>query len=222
MIGNEEDFTASLGFEVEGRGPQPQPHRDRRVQGDDRDRGEGIPEFQGRRDHAAPRHHRDEERLERDPLARRQILREPQVSRASKSSTASAAATVSPAACSSASSNSTTRRRPSNTARPTARSPRPPPATPPWPRARKSKKRSAAAAPAWSGKTKASGGLNFRKGTLTPGDTPQGGARPSAFAKATADKPDALVRPNHFTGVRQGNRGSNSQTHHRCHRDGHG
>ena len=44
------------------------------------------------------------------------------------------------------------RRRPSNTAPPTARSPRPLPATPRWPPARKSKKSSAAAAPASSAK----------------------------------------------------------------------
>ena len=37
MIGNEEDFTASLGFEVEGADHNlPRPHRDRRLQADDR------------------------------------------------------------------------------------------------------------------------------------------------------------------------------------------
>jgi sugar/nucleoside kinase (ribokinase family) len=37
MIGNEEDFTACLGFEVEGRRREPHRHRDRQLQGDDRD-----------------------------------------------------------------------------------------------------------------------------------------------------------------------------------------
>ena len=97
-------------------------HRLARLRGQGRDRGfthietdafkamietavKGVPELQGRRHHAAPRPHRDRQRLERDPLARRQF-HESDESRTSRSSTASAAATRSPPACSSASSSS--------------------------------------------------------------------------------------------------------------------
>ena len=42
MIGNEEDFTAASGFEVEGAGRTPLADRRRRLQADDRRGGEGI------------------------------------------------------------------------------------------------------------------------------------------------------------------------------------
>jgi hypothetical protein len=54
-----------------------------------------FPNFKVAGDHAASRHHGDEERLERDSLARRQVLRKPPISGASRFSTASAAATAS-------------------------------------------------------------------------------------------------------------------------------
>ena len=140
MIGNEEDFTASLGFEVKGADHTLSTIETDAFKAMIETGGEGLPQLQGRRDHAAPRDHRHQARLERDPLARRQVPREPQVPRASRSSTASAAATRSPRACSSASCSSMTARRRSNTARPTAPSPRPPRATRRWPPARRSVK----------------------------------------------------------------------------------
>ena len=93
MIGNEEDFTASLGFEVEGVDHNISTIETRRLQGHDRNRGEGIPELQGRRHHPARRENRHRQRLVRHPLARRQIPRDPANTPTSKSSTASAAAT---------------------------------------------------------------------------------------------------------------------------------
>ena len=59
MIGNEEDFTASLGFEVEGVDDNLSDIETGRLQGDDRDRREGVPELQGRRHHPARRDDRD-------------------------------------------------------------------------------------------------------------------------------------------------------------------
>ena len=55
MIGNEEDFTACLG--LRGRGPRRAHLEDRpgELQEDDRDGRQGVPELQGRRDHAAQR-----------------------------------------------------------------------------------------------------------------------------------------------------------------------
>jgi 2-dehydro-3-deoxygluconokinase len=79
MIGNEEDFTASLGFEVEGVDHNISNHRTRCLQGDDRNRREGVPELQGRRHHPARRDHRHRQRLVRHPLARRGIPRIPQI-----------------------------------------------------------------------------------------------------------------------------------------------
>jgi hypothetical protein len=140
MIGNEEDFTASLGFEVKGADHSALSHIETEAfKAMIETAVKEFPELQGGRHHAAPGHHRHQERLERDPLARRQIPREPQVSRSSKSSTASAEATASPADSSLASSPRMTPNWRSTTVRPTARSRRPLPATRPWPRRRKSK-----------------------------------------------------------------------------------
>jgi hypothetical protein len=80
MIGNEEDFTASLGFEVKGAD-----HNISHIETDAfkamiETAVKGFPQLQGRRHHPASRHHRHDQRLERHPLARRQVLREPQVS----------------------------------------------------------------------------------------------------------------------------------------------
>ncbi len=49
MIGNEEDFTACLGFEVEGLDEHISGHRPGQLQEDDRDRREAVPQLQGRR-----------------------------------------------------------------------------------------------------------------------------------------------------------------------------
>jgi hypothetical protein len=148
MIGNEEDFTASLGFEVKGADHLKHIETDAFKAMIET----AVKEFPTSRSpppRCATSSPPPSQRLERDPLARRQVSREQAVSPSSRSSTASAAATASPRACSSASSSSTTRRRQSTTARPTARWPRRHPATPRWPPARKSRKPSAAAAPAW-------------------------------------------------------------------------
>ena len=59
MIGNEEDFTAVPRLPRRRRGRKPPAHRRDRVQADDRDRGEDVPELQGHRHHAARRDDRD-------------------------------------------------------------------------------------------------------------------------------------------------------------------
>ena len=58
MIGNEEDFTACLGFEVEGLDEHISKHRPGQLQEDDRPGGQGVPQFQGGGDDAAQRQDR--------------------------------------------------------------------------------------------------------------------------------------------------------------------
>ena len=59
VIGNEEDFTACLGLEVEGTDDEPHAARHRPVRGDDQPRRRRVPEPAGDRDHAARRTQRD-------------------------------------------------------------------------------------------------------------------------------------------------------------------
>ncbi len=97
MIGNEEDFTACLGFEVEGADEHLSridvtAFKQMIEQG-----GEGLPELQSRRHHAAHGQDRHAQRLGRDLLGGRQVLRSAEPRRTWKSSTAWAAATASPA-----------------------------------------------------------------------------------------------------------------------------
>ena len=74
MIGNEEDFTACLGFEVEG--------LDEHISAIDpanfkkmiQTAVKQFPELQGRGDHAAQREDRDVQRLVGDPLRGRRVL----------------------------------------------------------------------------------------------------------------------------------------------------
>ena len=98
MIGNEEDFTACLGLPGRRRGRKHLAHRRARLQADDRERREGISQFQSHRHHAARGQNRHPQRLGRDLLGWRQVLRGHPAARLSKSSTASAAATASPPA----------------------------------------------------------------------------------------------------------------------------
>ena len=63
MIGNEEDFTACLGFEVEGLDEHISAIDPGQLQEDDPDRGEAVPELQGGGDHAAQREDGDVQRL---------------------------------------------------------------------------------------------------------------------------------------------------------------
>ena len=96
MLGNEEDFTAALGFEVEG--------VDEHLSGLDpanfarmiEKAVAGVPELQGGGHHPAQRQDRHPQRLGRRALPRRQALRRPQTARTWRSSTAWAAATPSP------------------------------------------------------------------------------------------------------------------------------
>ena len=67
MIGNEEDFTASLGFEVEGVDENLSALRGGQVRRDDRSRRR-VPELQGHRHHDAHRAHGQHQRLGRDRL----------------------------------------------------------------------------------------------------------------------------------------------------------
>jgi 2-dehydro-3-deoxygluconokinase len=78
MIGNEEDFTASLGFEVEG-ADEKLSHIEAGAFKAMIETAVGSSPTSRSRHDAAPRDHRDPERLERHPLARRQVPREPQV-----------------------------------------------------------------------------------------------------------------------------------------------
>ncbi len=72
MIGNEEDFTASLGFEVKGAEDLKHPEIDAFKAMIETAATEF--ELQGRGHHAASRPDGHCQRLERDPLARRQVL----------------------------------------------------------------------------------------------------------------------------------------------------
>ena len=99
MIGNEEDFTASLGFEVEGVDHNISQDRDRRLQGHDREGRGRIPELQGRRHHAPQGHHRDRRTTGARSAGTTASSTRAASIRSSRSSTASAAATASPAAC---------------------------------------------------------------------------------------------------------------------------
>ena len=66
MIGNEEDFTASLGFEVEGVDEHLSAPRPRRTSSKMIEPAvKRVPELQRRRHHAAQREHRDRQRLGR-------------------------------------------------------------------------------------------------------------------------------------------------------------
>jgi hypothetical protein len=145
MIGNEEDFTASLGFEVKG--------ADHSLSKIETDAFKAMIETAVK----AFRISKWPRRRCAASSPRRRTTGAPfsgttaNFSRAGnipnwKFWTASAAATVLPAACNSVSSNSTTRKRRWNTARRTARWLRRRPATRAWPRARKWKRRSWAAA----------------------------------------------------------------------------
>ena len=69
MIGNEEDFTASLGFEVEGVDEHISAVPLDSFPGDDRAGGGRLPEFPGHRDDVARGEERDDQRLERGALA---------------------------------------------------------------------------------------------------------------------------------------------------------
>ena len=99
MIGNEEDFTACLGLEVEGADEQPQRHRHRRISVDDRaGRRRSSQTSRSSRRRCAPSRPRPSTtgarsrgRATADSSRRRRA-------RTSKSSTASAAATASPPA----------------------------------------------------------------------------------------------------------------------------
>ena len=83
MIGNEEDFTACLGFEVEGVDENLSRPRARRVRGDDRDaRPTAYPNFQVIAHDAAHRAHRDGQRLGRDRLVARDGVRQRHAPRA--------------------------------------------------------------------------------------------------------------------------------------------
>jgi len=140
MIGNEEDFTASLGFEVQGMDPNLSTLKTDAFKAMIATAVKAYPNFKvaattlrrvitaTKNDWSAILWH-DGQFFERK-----------------------AAATVLPAACNSAFSSSMIRKRPWNMARRTARWPRPRPATPPWPRAKRWKKPSAAAARACSDK----------------------------------------------------------------------
>ncbi|GMA36597.1 sugar kinase [Demequina litorisediminis] len=71
MIGNEEDFTASLGFEVPGVDEDLAEARRRGLRVDDRRGCAGVPELPRHRDHDARREVRDRERLGRVGLVAR-------------------------------------------------------------------------------------------------------------------------------------------------------
>ena len=99
MLGNEEDFTACLGLEVEGVDENLTELDTDDVQGDDRAGVGRVPELRGRRDDAARRPQRDGQRLVGDRLVtRRRLRRSDAATRTWRSSTASAAATASPPA----------------------------------------------------------------------------------------------------------------------------
>ena len=103
MIGNEEDFTACLGFEVEGVDEHLSGLDPEQLPEDDRARGGGVPQLQGRRHHPAQREDRHHQRLGRGLLPRRHSSTRRRRARTSRSWTASAAATPSPPASSTAS-----------------------------------------------------------------------------------------------------------------------
>ena len=121
MLGNEEDFTACLGFEVEGLDEHISQDRSGQLQEDDRQGGQGVPQFQGRGDDAAQRQDRKLQRLGRDRLRRRRSSTKRRCARTWRSTTASAAATASPRGWPTPSSKARVRRRRSNTAPRTAR-----------------------------------------------------------------------------------------------------
>ena len=75
MLGNEEDFTACLGFEVEGVDDNLTELDTGVVPDDDRSGGGRVPELQGGRHHPARRPQRDGQRLVRDRLVARPGLR---------------------------------------------------------------------------------------------------------------------------------------------------
>ena len=75
MIGNEEDFTACLGFEVEGADENLAEPRHGLVPRDDRARRGGVPELRRRGDDAAHRPERDGQRLVGDRLVARDGVR---------------------------------------------------------------------------------------------------------------------------------------------------
>ena len=91
LFGNEEDFSAALGFELRGRRPALPDAADGGVPRDDRGGRRRVPEHQDGRDDAAHRALGVGERLGRDLLARGAVLRGRR-SATSRSSTASAAA----------------------------------------------------------------------------------------------------------------------------------
>jgi 2-dehydro-3-deoxygluconokinase len=150
MIGNEEDFTASLGFAVKGAETLGHIETDAfKAMIETAVKAFRISRWPRPRCAASsPRRRMTGARFSGTTENSTRAANIPN----SKSSTASAAATVLPAVCNSVSWNSTTRRRRLNTARRTARSPRPRPATRAWRRARKWKKLSAAAARGFNGK----------------------------------------------------------------------
>ena len=96
MLGNEEDFTAALGFEVEGvdehlSGLDPPELREH-----DREGRRRLPQLQGRGHHAAQRQHRHRQRLGRGLLLRRLGSTWRRTARAWRSSIGSEAAIPSP------------------------------------------------------------------------------------------------------------------------------
>ena len=100
MLGNEEDFTACLGFEVEGVDENLTELDTGALPSDDRAGGRGVPELQGRRHHAPRRPQRDASTTGA-PIAWSRdggFAEATPTPRISRSSTASAAATASPPA----------------------------------------------------------------------------------------------------------------------------
>ena len=93
MIGNEEDFSAALGFNVEGCGRAPLVSGPNRIQSDDRPRRGCLSHHPRGGHHASRRDHRDAQRLGRHLLGRRHVLRSAPSARTSRSTIASVAAT---------------------------------------------------------------------------------------------------------------------------------
>ena len=122
MIGNEEDFTACLGFEVAGADEHLTNIETDQFKTHDRGGGQGVSELPGSGDHPAQREDRELQRLVGDPLARRPYPRVRASARTSRSTIASAAATVLPRAWPTHSSRARERRRRWSTAPPMARS----------------------------------------------------------------------------------------------------